>query len=384
MERLINHNDTQVDQVKINIDLLYPSPLNSFEVDDINELAENIRYFGLLSPLSVAGPDENGKYEILAGERRYQSIRKLNEEMPGYMQDIPCYIVGESDMSPIRKQLVIEVSNLESRDDYNRDTHRFQVVKLYKQLADEGSIEEKDLVKKIGESLKMSKRYSGMYMTIFRSGIEELRESVESVKKEPDPSDDGPVHIPVSVASRIAKLDPDLQRKVIIRINNGEDPVEVLNQVKKKKEPVSLKTEDTSFTAISPDDDFGFEDTENSDEYEELSSSEGYQAPSFSDTDASLRDAVQNQDEFDAENLDVLGYMKRNTPRVDLSMDTSGELGRMKESERPSSLETEERRHVAFWIRRISKKIDREDPLDEEDVNLLEQMTPLVEQYNAL
>ena len=355
MERLINHNDTQVDQVKINIDLLYPSPLNSFEVDDINELAENIRYFGLLSPLSVAGPDENGKYEILAGERRYQSIRKLNEEMPGYMQDIPCYIVGESDMSPIRKQLVIEVSNLESRDDYNRDTHRFQVVKLYKQLADEGSIEEKDLVKKIGESLKMSKRYSGMYMTIFRSGIEELRESVESVKKEPDPSDDGPVHIPVSVASRIAKLDPDLQRKVIIRINNGEDPV-----------------------------DFGFEDTENSDEYEELSSSEGYQAPSYSDTDASLRDAVQNQDEFDAENLDVLGYMKRNTPRVDLSMDTSGELGRMKENERPSSLETEERRHVAFWIRRISKKIDREDPLDEEDVNLLEQMTPLVEQYNAL
>ena len=46
MERLINHNDTQVDQVKINIDLLYPSPLNSFEVDDINDLAENIRYFG--------------------------------------------------------------------------------------------------------------------------------------------------------------------------------------------------------------------------------------------------------------------------------------------------------------------------------------------------
>lgn len=384
MERLINHNDTQVDQVKINIDLLYPSPLNSFEVDDINDLAENIRYFGLLSPLSVAGPDENGKYEILAGERRYQSIRKLNEETPGYMEDIPCYIVGESDMSPIRKQLVIEVSNLESRDDYNRDTHRFQVVKLYKQLADEGSIEEKDLVKKIGESLKMSKRYSGMYVTIFRSGVDELRESVESEKKEPDPSDDGPVHIPVSVASRIAKLDPDLQRKVIIRINNGEEPVEVLNQVKKKKEPASLKTEEPSFTAISPDDDFGIDDKEETDEYEEPSYSEGYQTPSYSDTDASLRDAVQNQDEFDAENFDVLGYMKRNTPRVDLSMDTSGELGRMKESERPSSLETEERRQVAFWIRRISKKIDREESLEEEDVNLLEQMTPLVEQFNAL
>ena len=64
--------------------------------------------------------------------------------------------------------------------------------------------------------------------------------------------------------------------------------------------------------------------------------------------------------------------------------DIARELGRMKESERPSSLETEERRQVAFWIRRISKKIDREDPLDEEDVNLLEQMTLLVEQYNAL
>ena len=97
---------------------------------------------------------KNGKYEILAGERRYQSIRKLNDETPGYMEEIPCYIVGESDMSPIRKQLVIEVSNLESRDDYNRDTHRFQVVKLYKQLADEGSIEEKDLVKEDRRILK--------------------------------------------------------------------------------------------------------------------------------------------------------------------------------------------------------------------------------------
>ena len=99
------------------------------------------------------------------------------------MEEIPCYIVGESDMSPIRKQLVIEVSNLESRDDYNRDTHRFQVVKLYKQLADEGSIEEKDLVKKIGESLKMSKRYSGMYMTISVPGFRNSGNRLNPEKK---------------------------------------------------------------------------------------------------------------------------------------------------------------------------------------------------------
>ena len=187
--------------------------------------------------------------------------------------------------------------------------------------------------------------------------------------------------LPVSVASRIAKLDPDLQRKVIIRINNGEDSVEVLNQIKKKKEPAPPKTEEPSFTAISPEDNFDFDDTE---DYEEPSYSGGYQSPGYSDADASLRDAVQSQDDFDAENFDVLGYIKRNTPYVDLSTDTSGELGRMKESERPSSLEADERRQVSFWIRRISKKIEREETLDEEDVNLLEQLTALVDQYNAL
>ena len=83
---------------------------------------------------------------------------------------------------------------------------------MYKQLADEGTIEEKDIVKQIGESLKLSKRYSGMYMTIFRDGIPELREAVESENKVAETPDDM-VHIPVSIASRIAKLDPDLQKR---------------------------------------------------------------------------------------------------------------------------------------------------------------------------
>ena len=209
--------------VSVAISQLRPSPLNTFDVNDLDDLVTSITTFGVLTPLTICGPDDAGVYEILAGERRYKSVLKINEKMPGFLSEVPCYIVGSRDMPQIIKQLIIEESNLEAREDYNRDTHRFQLLKLYKQLADDGTIEEKEIINRLRESLKLSKRYSGMYMTIFRDGIPELMESVESEKKVKE-SDEDNVHIPVSIASRIAKLSPEDQIKAIIRINDGEAP----------------------------------------------------------------------------------------------------------------------------------------------------------------
>ena len=169
--------------VSVAISRLKPSPLNTFDVNDLDDLITSITTFGVLTPLTICGPDDAGVYEILAGERRYKSVLKINEKMPGFLSEVPCYIVGSNDMPQIIKQLIIEESNLEAREDYNRDTHRFQLLKLYKQLADDGTIEEKEIINRLRESLKLSKRYSGMYMTIFRDGIPELMESVESEKK---------------------------------------------------------------------------------------------------------------------------------------------------------------------------------------------------------
>ena len=61
----------------INYDMLIPSELNkNISKNDIEELAEQIYHEGLDQPLVVMQNDD-GKYEILGGERRYLAIGQL-------------------------------------------------------------------------------------------------------------------------------------------------------------------------------------------------------------------------------------------------------------------------------------------------------------------
>lgn len=46
--------------------------------DEIQNLVDSIRTNGLISPISVRETD-NGKYEIVAGHRRYLALKRLNE-----------------------------------------------------------------------------------------------------------------------------------------------------------------------------------------------------------------------------------------------------------------------------------------------------------------
>lgn len=381
--------------VSVAISQLRPSPLNTFDVNDLDDLITSITTFGVLTPLTICGPDDAGVYEILAGERRYKSVLKINEKMPGFLSEIPCYIVGSKDMPQIIKQLIIEESNLEAREDYNRDTHRFQLLKLYKQLADDGTIEEKEIINRLRESLKLSKRYSGMYMTIFRDGIPELMESVESEKKVKE-SDEDNVHIPVSIASRIAKLSPDDQKKAIIRINDGENPAKVINDIKKKPPQVAPQVNvPVTETGAAPETPQTNEEVNpaasiitGSNEQESTEAAEPA-VPAVTDDkkkpeDDPLWKIAQNGENIDFQNHNVLDYLQRTAKRVDLSIDTAEALNRMKSTEKETSSETDDRKYVAAWIRRIMKKIDSDESLEEEDINIIEQFSMLLDLYNAL
>lgn len=381
--------------VSVAISQLRPSPLNTFDANDLDDLITSITTFGVLTPLTICGPDDAGVYEILAGERRYKSVLKINEKMPGFLSEIPCYIVGSKDMPQIIKQLIIEESNLEAREDYNRDTHRFQLLKLYKQLADDGTIEEKEIINRLRESLKLSKRYSGMYMTIFRDGIPELMESVESEKKVKE-SDEDNVHIPVSIASRIAKLSPDDQKKAIIRINDGENPAKVINDIKKKPPQVAPQVNvPVTETGAAPETPQTNEEVNpaasiitGSNEQESTEAAEPA-VPAVTDdkkkpADDPLWKIAQNGENIDFQNHNVLDYLQRTAKRVDLSIDTAEALNRMKSTEKETSSETDDRKYVAAWIRRIMKKIDSDESLEEEDINIIEQFSMLLDLYNAL
>lgn len=75
-----------------------PSPMNprkTFDEADLQELADNIRQQGLLQPITVRPKDE-GKYEIVCGERRYRAWLK-NIIAPKYPSAIPCIVKEMTD-----------------------------------------------------------------------------------------------------------------------------------------------------------------------------------------------------------------------------------------------------------------------------------------------
>lgn len=64
-EPLFVHSETK----NVDIGLLYETPLQTFEMDEIPELKQSIQVYGLLTPLTVC-MDENGRYEVLSGNQR--------------------------------------------------------------------------------------------------------------------------------------------------------------------------------------------------------------------------------------------------------------------------------------------------------------------------
>lgn len=82
-------NEKQI--VNIKISDIYPNntqPRKSFDEDKIIALCESIKKHGVLQPI-VLKPDENGKYMIIAGERRYRACKMAKkEEIPAVIKDI--------------------------------------------------------------------------------------------------------------------------------------------------------------------------------------------------------------------------------------------------------------------------------------------------------
>src|SRR3546814_9848117 len=65
-------------------ELLYPDPENVRSAIDeatIDEMAETIKERGQLQPITVAPKDEDGRYRIMFGERRWRACRKLGMQV---------------------------------------------------------------------------------------------------------------------------------------------------------------------------------------------------------------------------------------------------------------------------------------------------------------
>ena len=90
--------DKKQEIVNIKIDDIYPNdnqPRRNFDEDRIIALCESIKKHDILQPIIVKA-DNNGKYMIIAGERRYRaSIMAKKKEIPAIIKEIPVKEVME-------------------------------------------------------------------------------------------------------------------------------------------------------------------------------------------------------------------------------------------------------------------------------------------------
>lgn len=99
------YRNDQINAVIYSIDTskIHPNaaqPRTEFNINAITKLADSIRRYGLLQPLSVRKASNSQEYELVAGERRLRACKMLG------MEQVPCIIIDASDETSAELALV--------------------------------------------------------------------------------------------------------------------------------------------------------------------------------------------------------------------------------------------------------------------------------------
>lgn len=90
---LSGENERPVDALQsLNVELLQPGryqPRTHMDEASLDELAESIRQQGVMQPVLVR-PLADGRYEIIAGERRWRAARRAGlQDLPAVVREVP-------------------------------------------------------------------------------------------------------------------------------------------------------------------------------------------------------------------------------------------------------------------------------------------------------
>ncbi|EGO8594479.1 chromosome partitioning protein ParB [Enterococcus faecalis] len=104
----------RINMYKLRMDKIIENENNNYELNDIEQLSDSIEQLGLLQPLLVKKLP-NDKYEIVAGHRRYNAIKKLVAE-GRFNKDyeILCKAI-EDDEDELITRLKLHETNLQTR-----------------------------------------------------------------------------------------------------------------------------------------------------------------------------------------------------------------------------------------------------------------------------
>ncbi len=142
LSSLIGETKIETQKNKLSIGDLIPNkfqPRKNFDEQSLSELTNSIRERGILQPIIVRRSSEDqSKFEIIAGERRWLAAQKLG------FHDVPVVITEADDLKSLEFAIIENVQR--------HDLNPLEEAQGYKRLIDEFAYDQEKVSKFIGKS----------------------------------------------------------------------------------------------------------------------------------------------------------------------------------------------------------------------------------------
>ena len=135
--------ETKVEQTtnKLSVSELYPNrfqPRKIFDEVSLKDLEKSIKERGIIQPIIVRKSDENTKYEIIAGERRWIAAQKAG------LHEVPVVVTEADDLKSLEFAIVENVQR--------NDLNPLEEAQGYQRLINDFSYDQEKVSKFIGKS----------------------------------------------------------------------------------------------------------------------------------------------------------------------------------------------------------------------------------------
>ena len=141
LSSLIGETKIEKTTNKLSIGDLYPNkfqPRKIFDEESLNDLQKSIKERGIIQPIIVRKSNENSKYEIIAGERRWLAAQKAG------LHEVPVVVTEADDLKSLEFAIVENVQR--------NDLNPLEEAQGYQRLINDFSYDQEKVSKFIGKS----------------------------------------------------------------------------------------------------------------------------------------------------------------------------------------------------------------------------------------
>lgn len=136
-EDVHTEGSSTINEIEISlIDRNPNQPRHEFDEEALQELADSIAEIGIIQPITLREM-ENGRYQIIAGERRWRASQKAG------LTTIPAYIRTASDENVMEMALVENIQR--------QDLNSIEIALAYQHLIDEYHLTQEKLSERVGK-----------------------------------------------------------------------------------------------------------------------------------------------------------------------------------------------------------------------------------------